>query len=1579
MAKTFSNKTSYSLLKTNPKLTGNIKLVVDSKGDIFIETIDASPELTRNKYKKIKLDTENDWSSAVYNLFTSGTIPESILYGLKDNEDFLSIKTDYSKQYYTNYQQGATPKISKLYEEQISYFAPLWLEPNDIPEHFAIFKVTEPVSVSTKNETEPFNEDIEKQIYDTNYFETIAAGATGPESDYFFETILSKAKLHKVFDMGPGSVIGSYLSKHINDSKVPESSLTIDWNINKPSTVNGISLRKSGFTNESFNLFSEAFPVDRTITEFDNLITNQFELNGVIHPNIINLEFLFDDESNNEFEVSRYFGVYFNRNDISKFKLDSKAFYDKKYDNLPQNKDIKSIYDVDILSDTNITLQNFDGVKLFVDYENDYKLLSSDIKASNFLPYIYSTDGIFYDINNNVDWGNDEIVLKDTFVNTRDLKGFTKESLGIIPSTKTNKEGRSYFEFQLLGTTNSFELRIRSVDEDDADFNINQVFVGDLAYPKGQFKNNKFSLAGNVEDVTTAIVGAINTYADMDEDFNLYAIAKFDKVIVFTRGTNEYWNNYEFLIFSDDVNFPNVVSVPSSSFMTIPDYNLTVRGATYSGGTGAFKDYNTIISGATSLYLNTNMSILQQNFKGGNDYGENRIRIPKEYESYFNTDLFLATREWYTKVVSVCAYLDEPVYQNGRIVNFDDFDSYLTINCADDVWVSTGAYSELYEIETNRIGMMSMYPTKQFDIDQFRSDYGKDGDGYIDLLESNYAAKGGTSPGATAINVRTSIDNFKDSGFKRLGSVLDETTGDIAKITNEYDRLKENELPQIAIKGRIIPYINKWVYDDEGVDVRENNYRLNSNSAFSYDSFVPSNVNKVPDFRFFTHEWYYLQEYPDYGPSGLSTEQKINSFSYFDSKIEIGATGLANVTDDYFLDYFTQYQVDGKTFPKKTKYSKVSGGNDDSFGETFFRGAKLIFKKRVEIGATAQPLNFNIENIGVYKSDEFNDYKFSAVLTNKTEEAVVYKVIENKQFKNITFVIEADLDDYYLTRNQSGDLFLDRSLLYVLESKFNSNGDYADVPVSGAIVPFLDIPGNPVPQANFTYSTTENLYTINGVQNDLTKSIPNFTSQIIPDDTGKYSDIITTTTTGDKIYIKGIVGVTKNTITAKDFYVQTGGFAIRPMTTSWSVTLPVEAESIESTPRYIKGGYNAFKGVLQDISFASIFDKVNNGSPDIQYITINEDGTETPNTFLLEFEKYSINVKADYIKTEGIIFNGVRNSNFKPIGQKAIGMENTYMNTMYRFNGRYNPKVEDVILFKDVYGATSDSKFTPEIIEQLRFTNTQFFSTYPGFALYKQLYISKINEQNPFTVLDLNKTTALLPEFWKIGEVSLDKQDSYIFRSCWDNNYHKHYESKNKFVRYPGYIEPKEVSSFLASTIMNIPEDIKITKYDASNIIIARGPTAGISSNNKFGFSNIPRGGTGTNVVTGKIVNSRQLISDLTPKLQGLFDKYVNDSYNFRKLDTLDDDISRYITTNILPRYFSRNIYAYVKYSSKLANEPLIENNKTEQELLLSGYVRLENIKFQLEKFSDFDYSFTFSKPTDKNITLAFVTNISVV
>ena len=224
-------------------------------------------------------------------------------------------------------------------------------------------------------------------------------------------------------------------------------------------------------------------------------------------------------------------------------------------------------------------------------------------------------------------------------------------------------------------------LRIRSVDENDKNFDLNQVFVGDATIEKGTFQQNKFSLAGFPEDIANSIVGAINNYSQKDEDFNMFAISSFNRVIVYTNRVNEYWNSYEYLMFSEDLNFENVVNVPYRNFESLSEFNSKRAEPGMHGATAPpFLDYDSLVIGATSMFVDENFKILQSNLTGGNNEPKNRIRVPKQFQEYFSLDLYLRTQDWYSKIVSIDAYLDEPIFENGRISNFKNIDSYVTIN-----------------------------------------------------------------------------------------------------------------------------------------------------------------------------------------------------------------------------------------------------------------------------------------------------------------------------------------------------------------------------------------------------------------------------------------------------------------------------------------------------------------------------------------------------------------------------------------------------------------------------------------------------------------------------------------------------------------------------------------------------------------------------------------------------------------------------------------------------------------------------------------------------------------------------------
>ena len=227
----------------------------------------------------------------------------------------------------------------------------------------------------------------------------------------------------------------------------------------------------------------------------------------------------------------------------------------------------------------------------------------------------------------------------------------------------------------------------------------------------------------------------------------------------------------------------------------------------------------------------------------------------------------------------------------------------------------------------------------------------------------------------------------------------------------------------------------------------------------------------------------------------------------------------------------------------------------------------------------------------------------------------------------------------------------------------------------------------------------------------------------------------------------------------------------------------------------------------------------------------------------------------------------------------------------------------------------------------------------------------------PDLIISLSQTSALLPNYWKVNEVAIDKKDQYVFRSGWDYGFYRRYVDKTKFQALPGYIEPVEINSFMASTIMNISDDLKLEKY-VDTITI---------ENNTI------------NNISGIINNDVQLNNVVYDDVSTVFETYVNTSYNYRELDTLDDDIKRYIEVNIIPRYTIKQTKCYVKYYSLDEDVDLIVTDKTEQELLLDGFVLLDNIQFKVVQLNQFNLTFNYSKPTDKQVALSFVTNIEVL
>lgn len=72
---------SFSILRTNVGLTTNVKIMVTSDYDLFLESIDSSPELSNTKYKKFRFNKDNYYDELLPYFFRD--LPVDISYSIR--------------------------------------------------------------------------------------------------------------------------------------------------------------------------------------------------------------------------------------------------------------------------------------------------------------------------------------------------------------------------------------------------------------------------------------------------------------------------------------------------------------------------------------------------------------------------------------------------------------------------------------------------------------------------------------------------------------------------------------------------------------------------------------------------------------------------------------------------------------------------------------------------------------------------------------------------------------------------------------------------------------------------------------------------------------------------------------------------------------------------------------------------------------------------------------------------------------------------------------------------------------------------------------------------------------------------------------------------------------------------------------------------------------------------------------------------------------------------------------------------------------------------------------------------------
>ena len=274
---------SFGILRTNPGLTTNVKVVVDSKYGLSLDSINSVPELSNTKFKKFDFNKENYYDELLPYFFDG--LPSEIAYNIKYDGDSDTMSTNFAEQFDEIYQHGARNIVdNKNYDEEYEYFAPLYVHKNKLPKNFVIFRVDGP-------------------------------GLTSVNRVNFKSQILSKLKTVKIFDLTKKTVLGEWLDFNIDDNEFfPDTPLEMNYQRLEFSKWNGIDYKNGGFVSKSFFL-DDVLEKEMEVFEMEKLIFDGYRKNGVVFPNIINFSFLFDDtpatkETLRKWSINRYYGFY---------------------------------------------------------------------------------------------------------------------------------------------------------------------------------------------------------------------------------------------------------------------------------------------------------------------------------------------------------------------------------------------------------------------------------------------------------------------------------------------------------------------------------------------------------------------------------------------------------------------------------------------------------------------------------------------------------------------------------------------------------------------------------------------------------------------------------------------------------------------------------------------------------------------------------------------------------------------------------------------------------------------------------------------------------------------------------------------------------------------------------------------------------------------------------------------------------------------------------------------------------------------------------------------------------------------
>ena len=757
-------KSSFGIIRSNPRISGNVKITVDASENLWLNSIDSNDEMSKNQYKGFKISSDTNYAQDVYNFFLQGKTPSNFIFGLK-NEDRLkdTYTNTLADQYDGFYHAGATPLISDVYNENFTYLAPFWLG-KKIPKYFVIFRIDDPIDFSYVIKVTSLEvgkiykvlEDYDVDPTSSNYTKyTISSAGTqysagevftaastsfdeiqgsgniilidaeyntakiGNIQEHFVENILPKSSIVSTYSLQENSKIGRYLRRIQNFSNYSQSLIDVRFEKDSLTTYSGASIKDGVFANKGEYLY-DIFGADSNIIDFEEYITDGFRRNGIVSYNLLNLEFLFDDPDADLYSINRYFGLYVDDIPTGNFQISGDLFYNQStgVGNFPEPK---SSLQISKMMTSPFYQENKDGIRIFVETENVWGHIptSEDVHVNDRLKILYVKDkkDKFYSFKqikdysgsatDNDKWGfgtsqDNLIILKNKNLDLSSFSGADPEKTKEYKAELAKDSGRSYSILRIEG-----------------ELTPNNAIV--LYHPFGQYiSGNKRYDYFVASDMTYVKPGwGVGSFTDESGAYYFHPFGSKEKIAEAIAGVLNRVNYKSYRAFN--IGNEIVIRTEGSDLKNDEIFSVYI-----------YDDYYNQIdfTSADKIFINDIDSIdltVPYEFIGGSKYHNTRIKLKNEDAAKITTSNYIKTNSGLSKIkfIGKCIDEDESELSTGVI---KDYFTHSILEIEDHTHtilfgsLGTIIVEQLIEVET---GAFSIYSLKDLDIDFWSSTYGR--------------------------------------------------------------------------------------------------------------------------------------------------------------------------------------------------------------------------------------------------------------------------------------------------------------------------------------------------------------------------------------------------------------------------------------------------------------------------------------------------------------------------------------------------------------------------------------------------------------------------------------------------------------------------------------------------------------------------------------------------------------------------------------------------------------------------------------------------------------------------------------